>query len=459
MKTTIFTTPVIIHLFALAHAVIAAVSHVVHYMDAVPLTVLTIAMIVIIALRHNLRTDIIAILTLAGTFLGYIIGSYGGMLVAMIIPYPAISSAITTLIFTELLGWAVYAFARLKIIQTKYKTGWSPSLLQTMIVVIAILLFRISYTLIFDSAYFSQASILPEFQRLLINMPALLTMLCGNIVYLSLRQRQKSHIQHDKSIVGTIIFTMLFSALLTIIVYYDIPQGNENHFASLPFMRMYAVILLCDVVIYTLSKLVAYVFLSKTQLHDERGKKHLAQFQYNKLKMQINPHFLFNSLNILDFLVQDGEKERAGAFIHKLADCYRYMLQTEDESLVTLREELDFAQKYSDLLKERFDKGFIVEYNVPEDALSSHVIPCGLQLLIENATKHNIVNAEHPLKVTIGVNGDSLYVSNNLQPRISTQASTGTGLKNIRQQYQDIAGRDITIESTQTTYTVNIPLL
>ena len=457
MKTTIFSTPIIIHLFALAHAIIAAVSHIVNYMDDVPLTVLTIAMIVIIALRHNLRTDIIAILSLAGTFLGYLIGSYGGMLVALVIPMPAISSAITTLLFTELLGWAEYAFTRLKIVQTKYKSEWSPSLPHTMIVVIAIMMFRISYTLIFDSAYFSQASIMPEFQRLLGHIPALLTMLCGNIIFISLRQRTNR--RHEISTLDTILFTIIFSALLSAIVYYDIPWGNENHFALLPIMRLYAVILLVDIVIYTLDKLVAYVLLSQTQLHDERGKKHLAQFQYNKLKMQINPHFLFNSLNILDFLVQEGEKERAGAFIRKLADCYRYMLNTEDETLVTLREELDFAQKYSDLLKERFSSGFIVEYNIPEKALSQHVIPCCLQLLIENATKHNIVNAEHPLKVTIGIDGQNLYVCNNLQPRISTQASTGKGLKNIRQQYLDIANREITITQTQTTYTVNIPLL
>lgn len=457
MNKNFLTTPVIIHLFALAHALIAAVSHVVHYMDAVPLTVLTIAMIVIIALRHNLRTDIIAILTLAGTFLGYLIGSYGGMLVAMIIPIQAISSAITTLLFTELLGWAVFAFARHKNIQTKYKSGWSPSLLHTMLVVVAILLFRISYTLIFDSAYFSQASIMPEFQQLLGHTPALLTMLCGNIVFVSLRQR--ATYRHGMSTLDTILFTIAFSALLSAIVFYNFPWSNSNHFAALPFLRLYAVILLCDIVVYSLSKLIAYAFLSQTQLNSERGEKHLAQFQYNKLKMQINPHFLFNSLNILDFLVQEGEKERAGAFIRKLADCYRYMLKTEDEPLVTLREELDFAQKYSDLLQERFANGFVVEYDIPNDALSGHVIPCCLQLLIENATKHNIVNAEHPLMVKIGINNDVLYVSNNLQPRISTQASTGKGLNNIRQQYQDIAGCDITIEQTHTTYTVNIPLL
>lgn len=457
MKNSYFSTPVIIHLFALAHAVIAAVSHIVHYMDAVPLTVLTIAMIVIIAMRHKLRTDIIAILTLAGTFLGYLIGTYGGILVAMIIPYPAVSSAITTTIFTELLGWSVYAFANLKPVRTKYQVSWTPSMMQIMIVVIAVLLLRISYTLIFDSAYFSQASIFPEFKRLMTHAPALLTMLCGNIFIVSFQLRQ--HNTREANILNTILFSLVFSTLLTVLVYYNIPWGNSYHFATIPFMRMYAVILLCDIVVYTISHLIASIALSKTQLHDERGKKHLAQFQYNKLKMQINPHFLFNSLNILDFLVQEGEKERAGAFIRKLAECYRYMLKTEDEALVTLREEIDFAHKYSDLLSERFSSGFIIQYDIPQQALSRHVVPCSLQLLIENATKHNVVNTEKPLTINVGIEGDTLCVSNNLQPRISTQASTGKGLNNIRQQYLDISGRDISIENNQKTFTVKIPLL
>lgn len=457
MSKNFFSTPVIIHLFALAHAIIAAVSHIVHYMDAVPLTVLTIAMIVIIALRYHLRTELVAILTLAGTFLGYLIGSYGGMLVAMAIPYPAISSAITTALFTELLGWGVHSFAQLKGVRTEYKSGWSPSMLQMLIVVIGIMLFRISYTLIFDSAYFSQASILPEFQRLMRHAPALLTMLCGNIVFVSFRQRRSD--RNERNHISTIVLALLFSAIISLMVYYNVPWGNSNHFAALPFMRLYAVILLCDIVVYALSKLVTIVLVSESQLSNERGKKHMAQFQYNKLKMQINPHFLFNSLNILDFLVQEQETERASAFIRKLAECYRYMLKTEDESLVTLREESDFAHKYSELLKERFANGFIVQYDIPDEAYSRHVVPCCLQLLIENATKHNVVNNERPLTISISVHNDMLSVSNNLQPRISTQASTGKGLNNIRQQYLDISGQNITIEQTDTHFIVNIPLL
>ncbi|MBQ2727695.1 MAG: histidine kinase, partial [Alistipes sp.] len=165
------------------------------------------------------------------------------------------------------------------------------------------------------------------------------------------------------------------------------------------------------------------------------------------------------SLNILDFLVQEQQTERASAFIRKLAECYRYMLKNEDEQLVTLSEEMEFAHKYTELLQERFTSGFSVHYDIPTEALNRHVIPCCLQLLIENATKHNVVSPERPLTVVIRVEGEQLLVSNNLQPRLSTHASTGMGLKNIRRQYEDLSERTIHIDQTETHYTVQLPLL
>ncbi|MBQ5718234.1 MAG: histidine kinase, partial [Alistipes sp.] len=185
----------------------------------------------------------------------------------------------------------------------------------------------------------------------------------------------------------------------------------------------------------------------------------LAQFQYNKLKLQINPHFLFNSLNILDFLVQEHETERASAFIRKLADTYRSMLKNEDETLVPLEEELTFARKYIELLKERFTTGFEVKCDIPDALLHRHVVPCCLQLLIENATKHNIVSPEHPLVVTIHIEEELLIVSNNLQPRLSKQNSTGMGLKNICQQYADLDSRPVEIIQTESEFIVQLPLL
>lgn len=457
MKQFAVSTPTIIHLFAVAHALIATVSRLVNYVDDLPLTVLTITLIAIITIRQRMQPELIAVLTLIGTFAGYLIGSYGAKLIGLVISNEIIASAMTTLLYTELLGWSVYAFSSHRHPIAPNGVHWQPQIMQIILLVTAILLFRFSYTLIFNSDYFSQTSIFTEFQRLLDNKFALLLLLCGNVIFVSLRPRQVTNREWRN--IGTVVTIGLFSLLLTAIIYFEVPHNTTLQFHPLAFLRLFSVVLLCDIFIFALFKLVAYVIISRSELHTERGKKHLAQFQYNKLKMQINPHFLFNSLNILDYLVQEQETERATAFIRKLSECYRYMLKVEDEQLVTLNEEMDFARKYAELLQERFAQGFTITYNVPKEAFSRHVIPCCLQLLIENATKHNVVSVERPLTIEIVVEEEQLVVRNNLQPRISTRTSTGMGLKNIRRQYEDLAGKSIIIEPTETHYIVKLPLL
>lgn len=457
MKQRSISTPMVIHLFAAAHALIACMSRLVNYVDDLPLTVLTISLIVIISLRHRLQPEMIAVLTFVGTFAGYLLGGYGAILVNRLVSDPMLASTITTTLYTELLGWGVYTFARIRQQARERQLGWTPPLAQLLMLVSLVLLFRISYTLLFSSDYFAQTSIYVELQRLLGNMTAVLALLCGNLFLVSSRRPYRVRIEWR--ILLTMLLIIAYSVLLTLLVYYDFPRGNGLSFAMLPFLRLFAVVLLSDVVVFAVMKLLAYVLTSKAELNTERGKKHLAQFRYNKLKMQINPHFLFNSLNILDYLVQEEENQRAGAFIRKLSDCYRYMLKTEDEQLVPLSEEVTFARKYIDLLQERFTDGFVVHFEIEEEAMQRYVIPCSLQLLIENATKHNIVSQEQPLVVTIRNEGDHLIVANNLQLRLSRQASTGKGLKNIRDQYLDLSDRTIRIEQTETHFIIQIPLL
>ncbi len=457
MKQRSISTPMVIHLFAAAHALIACMSRLVNYVDDLPLTVLTISLIVIISLRHRLQPEMIAVLTFVGTFAGYLLGGYGAILVNRLVSDPMLASTITTTLYTELLGWGVYTFARIRQQARERQLGWTPPLAQLLMLVSLVLLFRISYTLLFSSDYFAQTSIYVELQRLLGNMTAVLALLCGNLFLVS--SRRPFPVRVEWRILLTMLLIIAYSVLLTLLVYYDFPRGNGLSFAMLPFLRLFAVVLLSDVVVFAVMKLLAYVLTSKAELNTERGKKHLAQFRYNKLKMQINPHFLFNSLNILDYLVQEEENQRAGAFIRKLSDCYRYMLKTEDEQLVPLSEEVTFARKYIDLLQERFTDGFVVHFEIEEEAMQRYVIPCSLQLLIENATKHNIVSQEQPLVVTIRNEGDHLIVANNLQLRLSRQASTGKGLKNIRDQYLDLSDRTIRIEQTETHFIIQIPLL
>ena len=173
----------------------------------------------------------------------------------------------------------------------------------------------------------------------------------------------------------------------------------------------------------------------------------------------MNPHFLFNSLNVLDYMIQEQRPEDASRYTHKLAEVYRYMIKSEDETSVRLRDEMEFVSQYVDLLKVRFPEGLEVETDIPEEAMSRSVVPCCMQLLVENATKHNAVQPDHPLRVRISADADSVTVTNNRIPKLRRTASTGLGLQYIRQQYRDLSGKSITVLEDEHNYTVTLPLL
>ena len=205
--------------------------------------------------------------------------------------------------------------------------------------------------------------------------------------------------------------------------------------------------------------LAVYALSLQRRALEASEQANLAQYRYHKLKQQVNPHFLFNSLNILDALVLDGKDNEASEYIHKLAGIYRYMLKNEEESTVTLRDEMTYVEMYRDLLKVRFQEGFDVEVDIPEDDMRKEVIPCSVQLLLENATKHNAVSPDHPLKVRIISDGRHITVTNNLIPRLTPSQSSGLGLNYIREQYNERSSEGIVVTRTRNQYTVKLPLL
>ena len=223
----------------------------------------------------------------------------------------------------------------------------------------------------------------------------------------------------------------------------------------------YILLSFCTMTILVSISLTAYGISEKRRTDHEKEKRHLAQFRYLRLAQQLNPHFLFNSLNVLDCIIMDGEdNERARDYLHKLSSIYRYMLSFEDEITVNLREEMDFVNQYMDLMKVRFPYGLEMETDISEEALNRSVVPCSVQLLIENATKHNAINKNKPLKITVNCpDGKHICVSNNICPKLTPAQSTGKGLKYLRQQYKDLSGQDIMINSDGRSYSVELPLL
>jgi LytS/YehU family sensor histidine kinase len=204
---------------------------------------------------------------------------------------------------------------------------------------------------------------------------------------------------------------------------------------------------------------VNYALTSRQEMQKQKEMAHMAQYRYLKLKRQVDPHFLFNCLNILDCLVCEEKTEQASTYIHKLAGIYRYMLKSEDEDLVLVRDELVFVKLYVDLLKVRFPEGFEVDIDVKEEHMSRYMLPCSLQLLIENATKHNAVTPDKPLKISIVSTDDSICVSNVMIPKVTKVQSAGVGQQYLTRLYNDISGKEIEIKEENGIYSVTLPLL
>jgi tetratricopeptide (TPR) repeat protein len=178
------------------------------------------------------------------------------------------------------------------------------------------------------------------------------------------------------------------------------------------------------------------------------------------LKTQVNPHFLFNSLSILSSLVH-VDADLSEKFIDQLSRSYRYILEQKDQALVTLRTELGFIESYAFLLKIRFENKFNLEVQIPDDALDKFKIaPLTLQLLIENAVKHNRMSLAEPLIVHISLEENSvLVVKNKLQPRTTEYRSTGIGLQNIMNRYALLTKRQVWAGERDDQFVVKIPLL
>lgn len=190
----------------------------------------------------------------------------------------------------------------------------------------------------------------------------------------------------------------------------------------------------------------------------ERFKQENLEFRFDRLKNQVNPHFLFNSLNTLASLVYQ-DPDTASGFIRQMAKVYRYVLENRDKEVITLAEEFNFLEAYLYLVKIRFQEGIRFELNVPNEARQAGIPPMTLQLLIENALKHNVVSASRPLLVTVRTAGNYLSVSNNLQPKLSPEPSTKTGLENIRSRYAFLTSLPVEILQSEQDFTVRVPLL
>ena len=183
-----------------------------------------------------------------------------------------------------------------------------------------------------------------------------------------------------------------------------------------------------------------------------------ASAKFETLKNQIDPHFLFNSLNVLSSLIEENP-ENAQRFTTSLSKVYRYVLEQKDKDLVSIEEELAFAKTYMNLLQMRFENSLTYEVIIDTIQPEAKVVPLSLQLLLENAVKHNIISEQKPLHIKIYIDNDVLVIQNNYQKKSVLQDGQGVGIQNIISRYNIITDRKVAIEQNENTYTVKIPIL
>ena len=201
-----------------------------------------------------------------------------------------------------------------------------------------------------------------------------------------------------------------------------------------------------------------YKAYTENKVKEQKVIAGTASAQFESLKNQIDPHFLFNSLNVLSSLIEENP-ENAQKFTTSLSKIYRYVLEQKDKELVSVEEELAFAKTYMNLLKMRFENSITFDlpsdYNNPE----AKVVPLSLQLLLENTIKHNVVSEQRPLHIKIYIENNYLIVENNLQKKEILQERKGVGLQNIVNRYGLISERKVLVEETQIEFKVKIPIL
>ena len=186
------------------------------------------------------------------------------------------------------------------------------------------------------------------------------------------------------------------------------------------------------------------------------------QTQLKSLRNQVNPHFLFNSLNTLKYIVSSKDLDKAIEFIIQLSKVYRYILESREEATISIEEELVFIRGYISIQKERFLDNLTVDIHIPNEYLQKQIIPLSLQLLIENAIKHNIISSKKPLKVSIEIDptANEIFVKNNLQRKKNILHSTKVGLQNIKERYRLLSENyNVSILQTAESFVVKLPIL
>lgn len=320
----------------------------------------------------------------------------------------------------------------------------------TLSIIVLLLLCISTFSALSDVTTFNVTGILSNF---IFNLPIIL--LVGYVDYILITYRQKKrHCGIGLSLLVDFTTTAVFFLVLETLAAGICSFLQVKDFYSLKNL-LAGILLNCMVV-----SLIEIFLYHKSQLENEMklniAEKEKAVYQFETLKNQINPHFLFNSLNVLSSLAyQDAEK--ANLFAKKLSSVYRYLLAIHERETVTLQEEMQFVDSYLYLEKIRFGDTLQIHIEYNKKSQDKAVFPASLQMLVENAIKHNISTPKSPLVIHIKIDTSGITVSNNLQLR-NYVIRNGMGLNNLKKQYL-LHKQEINIIKTETNFTVKLPFV
>ena len=283
------------------------------------------------------------------------------------------------------------------------------------------------------------------------------------VIFIQLDKHFEKNRFHIKRLVIGFLASFLISglAIFFLRIFEDVVFENKtfSEFLKNESPSNYIVALVITVIVSLLIHLVYfYKAYQENRVKQEKIIAGNASAQFESLKNQLDPHFLFNSLNVLSSLIEENP-ENAQKFTTSLSKIYRYVLEQRDKELISVAEELRFAKTYMNLLKMRFENS--ITFELPEDFENEEakVVPLALQLLLENAIKHNVVSEQKPLHIKISVVRNQLVVENNLQKKETLQTRKGVGLQNIVDRYAIISTRNVAIEETNDSFIIKLPIL
>ncbi len=262
-----------------------------------------------------------------------------------------------------------------------------------------------------------------------------------------------------KGIFGGVLLTALVLFLIRAFLETVVKGRTLNDFFDhVQFSHFYISFLISIVVTAIFYTVYYYQNKQEKQVKEQKIIAGTASAKFDALKNQLDPHFLFNSLNVLTSLITENP-EAAARFTTSLSKVYRYVLEQKNKELVSLEEEMKFAELYMSLLSVRFEDSIV--YTIPQQLQNpqAQVVPLSLQLLLENAVKHNQVTQNKKLHIEISEIDGRLTITNNYQPKQVLKQSTGVGLKNIQDRYRFLTDRSVLIQQNRKEFSVSIPIL